>query len=90
MVQEKLLGARDISMSLHTSQVSLYNHISFNSSLYFKSYKLLKLPTLKGHLSLFFIIDPISRHISKAPHVFRIFEFDLKSVKIFEMHLRRY
>ena len=43
---------------------------------------------LKGTLlwlkSIFFILDPISRHNSKTPHVFRLPDFDLKPVKILE------
>ena len=37
--------------------------------------------------SIFFILDPISRHNSKTPspnHVFRVLDFDLKPAQIFE------
>ena len=43
---------------------------------------------LKGHfcsqIDFFFILDPISRHNSKTPHVFRIPDFDLKPAQILE------
>ena len=34
--------------------------------------------------SIFLILDPISRHNSKTPHVFRIPDFDLKPAQILE------
>ena len=43
---------------------------------------------LKGHfcsqIDIFFILDPIFRHNSKTPHVFRIPDFDLKPAPILE------
>ena len=40
--------------------------------------------TLLYSLFSLFILDPISRHNSKTPHVFRIPDFDLKPAQILE------
>ena len=39
---------------------------------------------LKGTLVFLCLFDPISKHIYKTPHIFRIFDFALKLAQIFE------